>query len=186
MSPRGHKPAAKQVNLTNLEVFVLAAVRAGLTTPYVLNKQADLSVGATIPLLARLKKRGMVSSEAAPRRSQRYAITQAGSAALQANWRQMLHRKDDDFDSLLRAAYLAVWMGAERQDIKHLLREASEAKQRKAAARSKEAQELASTPSRVAFGRGHRWMRAYADTVRLRAEATALKRFALLSGRVWV
>ena len=39
---------------TNLELFVLAAVRAGLDSAYDLNKGADLSVGATLPLLSRL------------------------------------------------------------------------------------------------------------------------------------
>ena len=41
---------------TSLELFVLAMVRQGLATPYELKTKAGLSLGSTVPALARLEK----------------------------------------------------------------------------------------------------------------------------------
>ena len=41
---------------TSLELFVLAMVRRGLATPYELKTKAGLSLGSTVPVLARLEE----------------------------------------------------------------------------------------------------------------------------------
>jgi hypothetical protein len=45
---------------TDLDLFVLALVADGISTPYELQKAAGLSQGATIPTLRRLLKEGFV------------------------------------------------------------------------------------------------------------------------------
>jgi DNA-binding PadR family transcriptional regulator len=45
---------------TSLELFVLAMLQQGLATPYELKTKAGLSLGSTVPALARLEKDALV------------------------------------------------------------------------------------------------------------------------------
>ncbi len=54
--------AASPSAFTSLELFVLAMVRQGLATPYDLKTKAGLSLGSTVPALARLEKDSLVEA----------------------------------------------------------------------------------------------------------------------------
>ena len=45
---------------TDLDLFILALIDGGVSTPYELQKTAGLSQGATVPALQRLLKAGLV------------------------------------------------------------------------------------------------------------------------------
>src|ERR1051326_3610450 len=97
---------------TNLELFVLAMVQLGLETPYDLKAKAGLSLGSTIPLLARLTETGLLKASDPDRRnSRKYSVTREGASALRHGWKAML-TGDTDTDSALRIAYLA-WHNGE-------------------------------------------------------------------------
>jgi hypothetical protein len=47
---------------TDLDLFILALVQAGLATTYDLKSKAGLSVGSTAPVLARLEEAGLIGA----------------------------------------------------------------------------------------------------------------------------
>src|SRR5580698_8515695 len=109
--PRRRRPApTDRYARTNLELFVLAAVQAGLDSAYDLNKSADLSVGATLPLLSRLEKAGLLRSKAAARRSKQYSVTAEGRSVLHRSWQELLEPVPREFEGILRIAYVCAFM----------------------------------------------------------------------------
>ncbi len=48
---------------TELDLFMLALINGGITTPYALQKSAGLSQGATIPRSSACWKRGLCAKE---------------------------------------------------------------------------------------------------------------------------
>jgi len=163
---------------TNLELFVLAAVCAGLSTAYDLKKNAELSVGATIPLLVKLTKLGLLEATSAPRRSRRYSLTPQGIKALRKEWQRMLAPVPLNFEDILRSAYLAAAMESDVRTIRKFLRDSARQRKHLAAVRGEDARSFPATPSPRSFGTGYRWLRAFSDASRLRAEATMLSRAA--------
>jgi DNA-binding PadR family transcriptional regulator len=100
--------------LSQLNVFLLALVEFGLTTPYDLLSKAGLGSGLTSPALKRLKEAGLLTSTHGPRNRQRYAITDKGKNALRLNldtgsWRLWQQGQTDIFESLARGIILA-WL----------------------------------------------------------------------------
>jgi DNA-binding PadR family transcriptional regulator len=76
---------------TSLELFVLAMVRQDLATPYELKTKAGLSLGSTVPVLARLQQDGLVkASEEGARRSRKFSITAKGNKVLEQGWAEQL------------------------------------------------------------------------------------------------
>jgi DNA-binding PadR family transcriptional regulator len=179
MSAMGTKAAAPQpLTRTTLEIFVLAAVRGGLDTPYDLNKEAGLSVGATIPLLARLQKADFLQSRPAARRSRQYSLTAKGKSVLEQSRWGLLHSIPSEFEAILRVAYVAAVVDGGLNTVRTFLRAAAVQRRRLAQQRAHEAQLIAVALDSGSFGRGHRWLRAFSDSVRLRAEAAVLSKIA--------
>jgi DNA-binding PadR family transcriptional regulator len=161
---------------TNLELFVLAAVRAGLDSAYDLNKSADLSVGATLPLLSRLEKAGLLRSKAAARRSKQYSVTAEGRSVLQRSWQKLLEPVPREFEAILRIAYVCAVMDGTLKVMRYFLRAAAVERKLLGAERKRKAESILRESVQDAFGRGHRWLRAYCDFVRLEAETSVLSR----------
>ena len=175
MSPRLRKSRSAPAEIrTNLEIFVLAGVRAGLDTAYDLNRFADLSVGATLPLLARLETAGLLRSKGGPRRSKQYSMTPSGRSLLQTSWRKLLEEVPREFEAILRVAYVAAMMEAGLKSTRKFLNAAAEQRRDFAETRRREAESISREAAADGFGRGHRWLRAHSDSVRLEAEASLL------------
>jgi DNA-binding PadR family transcriptional regulator len=174
MSPSPRPLTAQAESRTNLEIFVLAAVRAGLDSAYDLNKSADLSVGATLPLLSRLEKAGLLRSKAAARRSKQYSVTAEGRSVLQRSWQKLLEPVPREFEAILRIAYVCAFMDGTLKIMRHFLRAAALERKLLGAERKRESESILRESVQDAFGRGHRWLRAHSDAVRLEAEAAVL------------
>jgi len=115
---------------TDLDLFVLALIDSGISTPYELQKSAGLSPGATIPTLQRLLEAGFVRQEKPGLRGRTdHRITATGKKLLKSGWRELL---DDgpsgDLDADLRVALLALWTGGERRLAAEFLRQSADKK----------------------------------------------------------
>jgi DNA-binding PadR family transcriptional regulator len=115
---------------TDLDLFALALIDSGISTPYELQKEAGLSPGATIPALQRLLKAGCVrQGKAGARGRTDYKITADGRKLLKTGWRTLL---DDgpsgDLDADLRVALLVLWAGGERRLATDFLRQSANKK----------------------------------------------------------
>jgi DNA-binding PadR family transcriptional regulator len=74
----------------DLNLFVLALIANGVTTPYELKTAAVLSPGATIPALARLLKDGFViQSKPSPRGRADHRITTEGRHYIRGGWKEL-------------------------------------------------------------------------------------------------
>jgi DNA-binding PadR family transcriptional regulator len=179
--PRAPKKrlAASPARRTNLEFFVLAAVRAGLDSPYDLHTRADLSVGATIPLLARLEKAGLLQGKIAARRSRQYSLTSKGSRELREGWRGLLDSVPLEFEAILRIIYIAAVMEPNAKTTRHFLKVAADQRRDLALQRARHAESLIAQKGEHEFGLGHRWLRAFSEAARLRAEAAVLSQLAV-------
>ncbi len=156
----------------------MAAVEGGLDTAYDLNRFADLSVGATLPLLARLEDAGLLRSKVGPRRSKRYSATPAGRSMLKRSWRDLLDEVPREFEAILRLAYMAAVLDSSLKSAHRFLGAAAKQRQRLAETCEREAGAILAEADRAMFGRGHRWLRAYSDGARLKAEAAVLSSIA--------
>ena len=101
----------------DLDLFVLALVSEGVSTPYELKTAAGLSPGATIPALTRLLEAGFVhQGKPGPRGRTDHKITADCRRYLKSSWRQLI---DDgprgDLNADLRVALLALWVGGNRR-----------------------------------------------------------------------
>lgn len=108
----------------DLDLFVLALIECGVSTPYALQTAAGLSPGATIPALSRLLKAGFVlQGKPGPRGRADHKITADGRRYLKDSWRQMIdHGPSGDLDADLRVALLALFAGGDRGLAKDFLR----------------------------------------------------------------
>jgi hypothetical protein len=104
--------------IASLDLLILILVEGGITTPYRWQKEAGLSLGATLPAVRHLLARHLVSEAAAgPRGRREFTITPAGRSEL----KRIKHYLDDalpepvgELESVLRAFVIAVRAG--RQD----------------------------------------------------------------------
>ena len=97
---------------SNLELLLLSLISDGLQTPYELKARTDLSLGSTVPALARLHADGFVkASDIQTRRSRRFTLTAKGAKVLEKEC--LLHLQDTptDVESAIRIAYLALRYG---------------------------------------------------------------------------
>ncbi len=159
-------------------MFVLAAVKHGLDTAYDLNRFADLSVGATLPLMERLERSGLLRSKGGPRGSKQYSLTVAGRSLLQRSWRKLLGEIPREFEAILRIAYVAAVMDATLGPTRRFLKAAAVERRGLSHQRHREAESIVKGPGMGSFGRGHRWLRAYSDSARLGTEAVVLRNLA--------
>src|ERR1022692_2910308 len=76
---------------TDLDLFVLALIDGGVSTPYELQKAAGLSQGATIPALQRLLEARLVrQGKPGARGRTDYKVSAAGNRALKAGRRPLI------------------------------------------------------------------------------------------------
>ncbi len=98
---------------TDLDLFVLALIRSGISTPYALQQEAGLSPGATIPAIQRMLEAGFVrQGKPGPRGRTDARITAAGKRHLRNSWPSLMDSgPSGDLDSDLRVALLAISEG---------------------------------------------------------------------------
>ena len=101
----------------DLELFVLALIDDGVSTPYELQRAAGLSPGATIPVLRRLLEGGFVRvGKAGLRGRMSYGLTAGGRQRLKVGWKDLIDiGPGSDLDADLRVALLALFIGGSRR-----------------------------------------------------------------------
>lgn len=111
----------------DLDLFVLALVADGVSTPYRMQIDAGLSPGATIPALRRLKKEHLVTSaKVGPRGRMEYLPTAAAPPTLRKSWKPLFEAgPTGDLDADLRIAILALREGKQRNAAIQFLWEAA-------------------------------------------------------------
>ena len=158
----------------SLEIFILAMVDRGMATPYDLRERGALSIGATIPALARMEKEGLVTHTIVGRRHE-FELTTSGRRRLKTDWQRDLDRHaPTDFDDILRTAYLN-WLLSGPKQASRFLEAAGKTRSRVAAERKLEAQRLLSEFAASPNGTVYRWMKATAEAARSSTEAATLK-----------
>ena len=112
---------------TDLDLFVLALIDSGVSTPYEFQKAAGLSPGATIPVLQRLLEAGFVRQGKPGSRGRiNHSITPAGRKLLKSGWRTLIEDgPSGDLDADLRVALLVLWAGGKRQLATDFLRQSA-------------------------------------------------------------
>ena len=95
---------------TDLDLFILALVERGISTPYELQSTAGLSQGATLPALQRLLEGRLVRQGRPGARGRTdYKVTAAGKRTLKNGWLPLIEAgPSGNLDSDLRVALLAV------------------------------------------------------------------------------
>ena len=116
-----------------LDVYVLSMLDRGMQSPYDLQKNAGLSLGASTPALERLRKAGMVTRTMDRSRGKRkrfeFALTQTGRRALQTKWRAYLDTQPpSDIDSVLRVIDMGLHYKASPADVARFAIQAAEAR----------------------------------------------------------
>src|ERR1017187_423349 len=115
---------------TDLDLFVLALIDGGVSTPYELQKAAGLSQGATIPALQRLLEARFVRrSKPGARGRTDYKMSAAGKRLLRDGWLPLVEAgPSGDLDSDLRVALLAIWGSGDRRLAADFLRQSADKK----------------------------------------------------------
>jgi DNA-binding PadR family transcriptional regulator len=115
---------------TDLDLFVLALIDGGVSTPYELQKAAGLSQGATIPSLQRLLDAGFLrQGKRGPRGRTDYRVTATGKRLLKGGWLPLIEAgPTGDADSDLRVALLALSAGSGRRQAADFLQRAADRK----------------------------------------------------------
>jgi DNA-binding PadR family transcriptional regulator len=115
---------------TDLDLFVLALIDGGISTPYELQKTAGLSQGATIPALQRLLEARFVRrGKPGARRRINYKVSAAGKKFLRNGWLPLIEAgPSGDLDSDLRVALLAIWGSGDRRLATDFLRRSGDKK----------------------------------------------------------
>jgi len=112
---------------TDLDLFVLALIDSGISTPYEFQKAGGLSPGATIPTLQRLLEAGFVrQGKSGARGRTDHSLTSAGKKYLKNGWHALLEDgPSGDLDADLRVALLVLWAGGKRQMASDFLRQSA-------------------------------------------------------------
>ena len=120
----------------DLDLFVLALVDCGVSTPYELQKAAGLSQGATLPALQRLLGAGFLRQGNRGLRGRvRYRISPTGRKSLKSGWIPLIEAgPSGDRDADLRVALLALSAGGDQRRANAFLRRAARLKMDSAAA----------------------------------------------------
>ena len=115
---------------TDLDLFVLALIDGGVSTPYELQKAAGLSQGATIPALQRLLVvRFVRQGKPGARGRIDYKVSAAGKKLLRDGWLPLIEAgPSGDLDSDLRVALLAIWGSGDRRLAADFLRQSADKK----------------------------------------------------------
>lgn len=159
----------------DLDLFVLAFIDSGISTPYELKSAANLSPGATIPALRRLvNDRLAIQAKPGPRGRTDHKITAEGRRRLKEGWRQLIEQgSSGDLDADLRVALLALWIGHDRRLAVSFLRQAAD-ERLNSANRTNSQDERASLPALALWYRQLRSIAAGALTKGESAAALAM------------
>src|ERR1019366_7723728 len=113
---------------TDLDLFVLALIDGGVSTPYQLQKEAGLSQGATIPAVKRLLEARFVrQGKPGARGRTDYKVSAAGKRLLRDAWLPLVEAgPSGDLDSDLRVALLAIWGSGDRRLAAEFLRQSAD------------------------------------------------------------
>jgi DNA-binding PadR family transcriptional regulator len=161
---------------TDLDLFTLALIDGGVSTPYELQKTAGLSQGATIPTLKRLLEAGFVrQGKPGARRRTGYKVTAAGKRLLEDGWLPLVEAgPNGDLDSDLRVALLALWGGGDRGIAAGFLRESAHKKM----ALQANAEPTSDSGKVAPLARWYCEMRSTAARALLTAECSAIRAMA--------
>jgi DNA-binding PadR family transcriptional regulator len=115
---------------TDLDLFILALIDGGVSTPYELQKTAGLSQGATNPALQRLLAARLVrQGKPGARGRTDYKATATGKKLLRDGWLPLIEAgPSGDLDSDLRVALLAIRGSGDRRLAVDFLRRAGDKK----------------------------------------------------------
>lgn len=168
---------------TSLELFVLAMVRQGLATPYDLKTKAGLSLGSTVPALARLEKDALIkASEEGVRRSRKFSITAKGSKKLAQEWVGHLTTDQVDLDSILRVGFLA-WQFGDAKTCQDFLKRSADGLRGWAVSLHAESERLAGRLGTEPDGNTFVWMSKHCEAARAEADAAALAELSAQIGK---
>jgi DNA-binding PadR family transcriptional regulator len=166
--------------LSILELYILSHIDRGHTTPYAMQREAGLSLGATSPTLPRLAKQGLVRRKtgrtATNRPKHEYALTPTGKEKARQGWKAYLEAGTSpptDLDAFLRLVDMAQHYGAEPGQVVALMKNAALARRQMAKRCSLE---FSGTKAKAVFG--YRNIRAKLDSLRHKAEAEGLSSLA--------
>src|ERR1700692_925383 len=149
-------------------------LRQGLATPYELKTKAGLSLGSTVPVLARLEKDALVkASDEGARRSRRFSITAKGIKALTQGWSEQLATEHTDLDSILRVAALA-WLHGDTKACQEFMKRSAEGLRGWAGSLRAEADRLAARVGESPDADTYVWLRTHCEAVRAETDAAAL------------
>lgn len=161
----------------DLELFILALISDGVSTPYDLMAKAKISPGASIPVLARLEVAGCVrKGKEGPRNRTEYVATAKGARLLQTSWRELFGSRPSstqELDTVLRIASLALLLGETKSNVANYLRTAATLR---ASGPSQHKGVLA--PDAKNLPDTFLWMRSAAQSARIRQEAAVLRKLA--------
>ena len=164
-----------------LDVFINSLLERGIETPYDLNRQGGISLGASTPALKRLIDnkliRRITEPAATKRRTHRYTLTEAGRELAHRGWRPYFKelRVPADIDSVLRLVDLAVHYKLKQTQITEFLKRA--ARDRSDLARQAEARMVTWQQNPLSYAA----TRSIWDSMRLEAEAKAMSSLAKIS-----
>jgi DNA-binding PadR family transcriptional regulator len=161
---------------TDLDLFVLALIDSGVSTPYGLQKLAGLSQGATIPALQRLLEARLVrQGKPGARGRTDYKVTTAGRKLLKAGWLPLFEAgPSGDIDADLRVALLTIWGSGDSRLAMEFLRESADRKKALQAA----AEPTGDTSTVPPLARWYVEMRAGAAKALLTAECSVIRAMA--------
>jgi DNA-binding PadR family transcriptional regulator len=161
---------------TDLDLFVLALIDGGVSTPYELQKAAGLSQGATNPALQRLLAARIVrQGKPGVRGRTDYKVTATGKKLLRNGWLPLIEGgPSGDLDSDLRVALLAIWGSGDRRLAADFLRQSADKMMESIATT-----ELAGDPRDVTpLARWYTDLRSATTKALLTAEADAIRAMA--------
>src|ERR1700692_1771333 len=138
-------------------------LRQGLATPYELKTKAGLSLGSTVPVLARLEKDALVkASDEGARRSRKFSITAKGSKALTQGWTEQLATEHTDLDSILRVASLA-WLNGDTKACQEFMQRSATGLRGWAGSLRAEAERIGAKVGESPDGDSFVWLRTYCE-----------------------
>src|ERR1035441_10500012 len=161
---------------TDLDLFVLALIDGGVSTPYELQKAAGLSQGATIPALQRLLEARFVrQGKPGARGRTDYKVSAVGKRLLRDGWLPLIGAgPSGDLDSDLRVALLAIWGSGDRRLAADFLHQSADKKVESIAT-----MELAGDPGAVTpLARWYTEVRSEAAKALLTAEGSVIRSMA--------
>jgi len=168
---------------SDLELFILALIDGGVSTPYELQQLAGLSPGATIPVLRRLLEAGFVlTSKVGARGRMAHRLSAAGRQRLKDGWKELVADGPScGLDADLRVTLLALFVGGSRQSAVDFLL--------KSGARKLESLDLLQEPRLSAplssLALEYKLLRSKSAKILIKAESAAMKAIARSLPRIY-